>query len=116
MPVERVYAHPDVLADEEHVALQRGPIVYCLEAVDNDFALNRLRLDSDAHLTAEFDANLLGGVVVVKGSGMVADTSEWGSALYRTAPPTWKPVEFKAVPYYSWDNRAPGTMRVWLQA
>jgi DUF1680 family protein len=67
MPVERVYADPLVKADAGRTALQRGPIVYCLEGVDNDGRVRNLALPRDAKLTAEFDKDLLGGVMVVKG-------------------------------------------------
>jgi DUF1680 family protein len=114
MPVERVYAHPDVIADEGRVALQRGPIVYCLESADNATPLNRVALRQDTPLETEFRSELLGGVVVVKGQAAVADVSEWGQSLYRTEPPTWQNVGIKAIPYCTWDNREPGQMRVWL--
>ncbi|HVO44621.1 MAG TPA: beta-L-arabinofuranosidase domain-containing protein [Aggregatilineales bacterium] len=116
MPIERVYAHPDVPADEGHVALQRGPIVYCLEGVDNAVPLNRIGLPQDSPLKAEFMPDLLGGVVVIKGQGVAAEASDWGSALYRSQPPVWKRCDIQAIPYCTWDNREPGPMRVWLQA
>jgi DUF1680 family protein len=116
MPVERVYAHPDVLADEGHVALQRGPIVYCLESIDNTVPLNRIAIQSDSSLNTEFTRDILDGVVVVKAQAAAADVSDWGQSLYRTQPPVWKNTEIKAIPYCVWDNREPGSMRVWLQA
>ncbi|MCC7449665.1 MAG: glycoside hydrolase family 127 protein [Anaerolineae bacterium] len=115
MPIERVYAHPDVLADEGRVAIQRGPLVYCLESVDNPVPLNRVLLPQDAQLTTAFAPELLNGVVVIKGQARAADAEAWGSTLYRTQPPDWKPCEIRAIPYYAWDNREPGQMQVWLQ-
>jgi uncharacterized protein len=116
MPVERVYAHPDVLADEGHVALQRGPIVYCLESVDHAVPINRVRLLSDATLRAEFVPDLLNGIVAIKGNAEYADSADWGASLYRTEPPQWKPCEITAIPYCYWDNREPGQMLVWLRS
>ena len=104
MPVQRVYADPNVKADVGRVALQRGPIVYCLEGVDNDGHVRNLYLAKDVKLTSKFEGDLLNGVVVVK-----------GTAMPRTAVPAdAKAVEFTAVPYYAWDNRAPGQMVVWI--
>jgi hypothetical protein len=93
MPIERVYAHPAVAANRGRVALQRGPVVYCLEQADNATPLESLALPRDAALRAEEAPDLLGGVVVIKSE----------------AHP------LTAVPYYAWDNRAPGAMQVWLR-
>src|SRR5206468_7471004 len=54
MPVERVYAHPKVKADVGRVALQRGPVVYCLEGVDNGGKPRSFVLRREAKLTSEF--------------------------------------------------------------
>jgi DUF1680 family protein len=107
MEAKRVYADPNVKADVGRVAIQRGPIVYCLEGVDNQLALKSLVLPKDAPLTAQHRADLLGGVTVVKGKAkaIVDDDSSHDTD-----------VEFTAVPYYAWDNRSPGQMIVWLAA
>ena len=103
MPVERVYADPNVKADVGRVALQRGPIVYCLEGVDNDGWVRNLVLPKDSKLSAEFRADMLNGVTVVQ-----------GTALFTEREKEPQPVQFMAVPYYAWDNRAPGQMVVWI--
>jgi len=95
MPIRRVHAHPEVKADAGRVALQRGPVVYCAEAVDNGGRVSHLSLPADAALTAEHRPNLLGGVTVITG------TTGKGGLL--------------AVPYYAWDNREGGEMAVWLR-
>jgi hypothetical protein len=105
MPVKRVYADPNVKADVGRVAIQRGPIVYCLEGVDNPGALKCLVLPKDAPLTAEYRPGLLGGVTVVKGKA---------KSVVDDDPSHDTDVEFTAVPYYAWDNRSPGQMIVWL--
>jgi len=107
MPVERVYAHPKVKADVGRVALQRGPVVYCLEGVDNYGQVRNLILPRDAKLTASVEKDLLGGVTVVQGEAL-AVTRGKDEALET------KKVAFKAVPYSTWDNRKPGPMVVWL--
>src|SRR5207244_4169495 len=64
MPVERVAAHPHVRQDVGCIALQRGPIIYCLEQADNGAQLASVVVPRDAHLTAAFDKDLFGGVRV----------------------------------------------------
>jgi len=113
MPIQRMKAHPNVTADVGRVALQRGPIVYCLEAVDNGGTVLQLSLPRDTELIAEHRRALLAGVTVIMGSALAPSAESWDGLLYRpVAEP--KRVRFVAVPYYSWDNRAPGEMIVWL--
>lgn len=113
MPVERVYAHPAVKADVGRVALRRGPLVYCVEEADNA-APQRIFLPADAALTAREAPELLGGVVVVEGTAVALDDAGWEGALYRAEAPARRPVALRAIPYFAWDNRAPGAMLVWL--
>jgi DUF1680 family protein len=120
MPVERMYAHPLVRQDAGCVALQRGPLVYCLEEADNPIGppgpiVRTLRLPKDAPLGARFEHDLLGGVAAITGTALVADGTEWGKTLYRPASAPLMPRPFTAIPYYAWDNRQPGQMRVWIQ-
>ena len=68
LPVERVYADPKVKADVGRVALQRGPVVYCLEGADNQGHVRNLCLPRTASLRAHFEKKLLGGVVVIHGT------------------------------------------------
>jgi DUF1680 family protein len=97
MPVERRYAHPKVAANAGKVALQRGPLVYCLEKADNPFDLKNFMLSVGAKFVTEHVADLLDGVTIIKGLGETKDE------------------QFVAVPYYAWDNREPGEMEVWLR-
>jgi DUF1680 family protein len=108
MPVERVYADPHVKADVGRVALQRGPVVYCLEGVDNGGEVRNRILPKTAKLTASFDKDLLGGVVVIKGEAQAV------TGLDDDDKPVVKPASFVAIPYCTWDNRKPGPMVVWL--
>jgi len=116
MPVERVYAHPTVEADAGLVALRRGPLVYCLEGVNNLVDPHRILLPRDTSLSAHWDEELLGGMTVVTAQGIVDDDdAHWDGALYRQEPPARRPLPIAAVPYYAWDNRGPNPMRVWLR-
>ncbi len=116
MPVERVYAHPDIRADAGCVALQRGPLVYCLEAADNPVPLHRIRLLENTTFESHFDTTLPGGVIVIRGEAAVLETEDWVGMLYRSTPAAHRPYTFTAIPYYAWDNRQPGEMCVWLRS
>jgi DUF1680 family protein len=107
MPIERVHADPHVQADVGHVALQRGPVVYCLEGGDNLGHVRNRCLPPDARLTASFEKDLLGGVVVLRGEALEVSRNAEGKRVTR-------PVPFQAVPYCVWDNRQPGEMIVWI--
>lgn len=113
MPVRRIEANPEVKDDRGRLALGRGPLIYCLEACDQKAALDTLALPADAPLTTQRASDLLGGIVTLQGEGLTAGEPDWQGGLYRTAnTPARTPV--RAVPYYAWDNRAPGAMEVWL--
>ncbi|MBE3143975.1 MAG: glycoside hydrolase family 127 protein [Planctomycetes bacterium] len=121
MPVQVVWANPAVRQLEGRVALQRGPLVYCLEGVDNGFVeLDRISIDPDdmraGKFTMEFCPDLLGGVTVLRGPGRLIDNQDWDEKLYSFQRPKLKEVPVTAVPYCTWDNREPGEMRVWLRA
>jgi hypothetical protein len=112
MPVERMAAHPKVHADANRVALQRGPLVYCLEAVDHDGSLDALVLPIEQPLTVH-DHSLLGDIKIIRGFGLAREPVDWHRRLYQPLPVP-KQVPIRAVPYYLWDNRTAGPMRVWL--
>jgi DUF1680 family protein len=113
MPVERIYAHPDVHADQGRVALKRGPIVYCVEAVDTSAPPHRLALPRDEAVESRIEPSLLGGIATLSGTALAAEPVD--PALYRTKPWPNRRVPFKAVPYHVWDHREAGEMVVWLR-
>jgi len=117
MPVQRVRAHPAVRMANGKVALQRGPVVYCVEECDNpQVPLTRLALPRSAGLEARPEAGLLGGVTVLEGDAVARAAGQWGERLYSAAPePAPEAVRLRAVPYCAWDNRAAGQMLVWLR-
>lgn len=116
MSVERVVADPRVEADRGRVALQRGPLVYCLEGQDNGGSACDRVLPSGAPLEAAHRPDLLGGITVLTGRGLAAEggDSDWDEdSLYRSARPV-RPVDLLWIPYYAWQNRGPSEMAVWL--
>ena len=115
MPVERIAAHPGVLADVGRAAIQRGPVVFCLEQCDHDVDVRTILLPDKAKLKARFDPELLGGTVVVEGQALAPSGKGWQKRLYRPAARAkTQSVQIKAVPYCLWDNRDAGSMAVWL--
>jgi len=100
MPVRRIVAKAEVQADLGRIAVQRGPLVYCAEGVDNGGHVLDLAIPDTAPLTAEFRPDLLRGVAVLKGMGVTA------AGL--------KDREIVLVPYYAWANRGAGEMAVWF--
>ncbi len=112
MPVMRIEAHPAVRQIAGRVALQRGPLIYCVEEIDNGANLWDLRLPDDAEFHPRFDPELLGGAVIIEASGLRSSTSD--SSLYRTSMTGFDPVTIRAIPYCLWANRDPGEMRIWL--
>jgi DUF1680 family protein len=124
MPVERVECHPFVGENWGRVALMRGPLLYCLEGVDNpDADVRVIGLPDDAELIPEFVPELLSGVMVLRGTGAVLDDLSvwggwWGDMLYRRAAPrslSPRLVPITAIPYYAWANRDAAPMQVWLR-
>jgi DUF1680 family protein len=114
MPAERSYANPNVQMDVGRVALRRGPLVYCLEEVDNGGPVQRLKLPRDAALKSTTRADLFDGVVTITAPAMALSDGDWQDTLYRTAPPAETPATLTAVPYFLWANRGEGSMLVWV--
>jgi uncharacterized protein len=116
MPVERLKAHPKVDADIERVALQRGPLVYCLEAVDNHGHVRNLAIPPGAPLRAAHRPTLLGGVTVIEGAAVAVHRAVWPEELYLSSSnvPGISNATFVAIPYFANANRNPGEMEVWI--
>ncbi|MFJ9537635.1 glycoside hydrolase family 127 protein [Streptomyces sp. NPDC101225] len=112
-------ADPRVDAVRGCVAIERGPLVYCLEQADHPGGgLDDLVLDTTRPLAVKHRPDLLGGVTTVMAAGRRRDPSGAGWWPYRPAadstPAAGEPVELTAIPYYAWANRQDGAMRVWL--
>ncbi len=107
MAIRRIHAHPAVEADRNRVALQRGPLVYCVEGIDHQGFARDLFVPTDVELTAEQRDNLLGGVVVLTGTARQVQFNDGRPAGGQAA-------QITAIPYYAWNHRASGDMFVWL--
>ncbi|CAM4478934.1 glycoside hydrolase family 127 protein [Paenibacillus typhae] len=115
MQASRIYANPKLRADAGQTAIQRGPLVYCLEEADNGATLSSLSLNGAGAFSESFDASLLGGAVIVKTGGFRVDEASWNGELYGSTKAETKPVEITAIPYYLWGNRGSGEMKVWIR-
>ena len=116
MQPRRVRSHAYALENGGRVAVLRGPLLYCAEAIDNpDVDLRDLILS--APLEASWQGETLGGVTVLR--GVAASARPADNALYaQDGAPVWgeaKRVELTMIPYYAWANRAAGQMQVWLR-
>ena len=117
MPAQRVHPDPRVEADYGKVAVQRGPVVYCLEQADNGPFLHTASLSPGAPLECARRDDLLGETVVVKGRGRAWDGKTPSSGLYGLdgRAPGLAPKDLLFIPYYAWANRQPGEMTVWVR-
>jgi len=118
--------HPRLEAARGCVAIERGPLVYCLEQPDypDDADVLDVALDLDLppeRLSATWQPDLLDGVMTVHARGRLTDTAAWDGATFRSlqkrrpgSPPAPRTVPLVAIPYYAWANRTPGPMRVWI--
>lgn len=115
MEVEYIQANPKVKADAGKVAIQRGPLVYCLEGADNTDNLSSLAINTNEALVEEYDKDLLGGAVIVKGKAFRENEDMWKNSLYKPFKKDEEIVDFKAIPYYLWANRGLNEMMVWVR-
>ncbi len=108
MEVKRVTAREELKQDEDRVALQRGPLVYCVEGVDNNGKAWNLILPDDAKFTTKFEKDLLDGVVTIQFQSPTIQIGKDGQSI------STEINTITAIPYYSWCNRGQNQMQVWL--
>lgn len=94
MPVEIVAADPHVKENLGKRAIQRGPLVYCMEKIDNPEYFDQIQLSPSTTFQTAFVSDILNGIKTIKTNGRAQ------SATF--------------IPYYAWDNRKAGKMRVWI--
>ncbi len=109
MPVRRVQSHTSVAANLGHVALERGPLVYCIEGNDNSGHIYDIVVPDNATFQAVKRPDLLQGIVAVTGEVELASPATAGKAS------AVKRHTLFAIPYYAWANREPNLMAVWLK-
>ncbi len=121
MTTRLLQANPAVAEDTGSVAVQRGPVVFCMEQLDQagltpeQFPLLSANLTGATN--AEYTPDLLDGVVVLTHEGLL-ESAEASAALYEPATPSDRNKRHKTslrlVPYYAWANREPSEMKVWI--
>jgi hypothetical protein len=120
MPVRMTAADERIDAVRDCVAIERGPLVYAVEQIDqaDGVVVDDLGMDASSTGTAEHRPDLLGGVTTVRVQGRAGrhEAAPWPYPGADEADPAaaGDPVEVTAVPYFAWANRGVGPMRVWL--
>ncbi len=114
MPVELIQSHPEVRANAGKVALQRGPLVYCLEEADNGENLSALSIDTESEFVINKEPELMKEALSVTGKGVRILDDQWENILYQPYRKQEEEVEIKAIPYFLWGNRKSGEMLVWM--
>jgi len=116
-PARFIYANPLVRADSGKVAITKGPLVYCLEEIDNKDNLSSIYVDTSSTPVEKYDKELFGGTTVIKLQGKKIINDNWDeNQLYGIQKPIYEDIELKAVPYCYWGNRKPGEMAVWIRS
>jgi DUF1680 family protein len=122
MSIRAVYANPRLRENAGCIALQRGPVLYCVESVDHPHtSIFDLVLPVDAagvpkRLTSVFEPDLLGGIVTLNGTAWADEPRSADTKLYQFQPfdmPAGR-VPVKAIPYFAWANRGLSDMIVWV--
>lgn len=117
MKVSLIQAHPLVEETRNHVAVLRGPIVYCLESADlpESARLDDVRLPRRASWHVRYDADLLRGVTVLETEGTLVPGSPSAPALYGRLPDgPPQPIPLRLIPYYARSNRGQADVTVWI--
>lgn len=108
--VRVIKSHPKISTNTGRVALQAGPVVYCVEGFDiKDGHANNLLLDEDQKFEISYEKDLLGGVTTINGYADILKQANGGGIEKEKVP-------FKAIPYYTWANRGGSEMLVWIPA
>ncbi len=120
---ETVVSNPRVAEDMGRVAVQRGPVIYCMEQMDqpNNSALSDISITvgqkTNKEFGSEYKADLLNGVMLVHHQGAAYEVSSSQEALYSAAnfgTRKTRPENLTLIPYYAWANRQPTPMQVWV--
>lgn len=109
-------ANPKVLEDAGRVCLTYGPLVYCLEKADFGREPLLFSADIEAEAKAVYEPKLLGGVVSITVPGLAEREDEIDELYVEAGTVAQEAVEAKFVPYYSWCNRGPNSMLVWVRS
>ena len=108
MPVRKVVSHPQVVNNRNYLAIERGPVVYCVEGVDHNGSVTNLILPKDASFSIKWEGELLGGIDIISANIPFFVPGNGGLSIMNQMN------KLKAIPYYAWSHRGIGEMAVWL--
>ncbi|MCA1512719.1 beta-L-arabinofuranosidase domain-containing protein [Bradyrhizobium sp. NBAIM01] len=117
MQVRRVYGHPQLRNLAGKVAIQRGPLIYCLEEADNGTELHNVWLHPDSRFSLIEGTGLFNDKILLQAEGArLQHTHSEEAALYQYDKPRGqlKPQRLTFIPWFGWANRGEGEMRIWL--
>ncbi|MDU7186271.1 MAG: glycoside hydrolase family 127 protein, partial [Klebsiella sp.] len=117
MPVRRIYGNPLVRHQAGQVAVQRGPLVYCLEQADNGEQLHNLQLPRDARFITVEGKGIFARKILLQAPGYkqtAEDAEQQALWRYDRAPSSRQPHLLTFIPWFSWANRGEGEMRIWV--
>ncbi|HMR58175.1 MAG TPA: glycoside hydrolase family 127 protein, partial [Cyclobacteriaceae bacterium] len=108
MEVKRITSRTEVKQNENRVALQRGPLVYCVEGADNDGYAWNFVLPDKVNFTTQFNKDLLEGITTIQFNAPTLHINPDGQSIRTDIK------KITAIPYYAWCNRGQNQMQVWL--
>ncbi|HUK47418.1 MAG TPA: beta-L-arabinofuranosidase domain-containing protein [Terriglobales bacterium] len=122
MHTEVIASNPRVAEDRNKVAVRRGPVIFCMEELDqtSGAALPDLAISVTENMSKEFQSeykgDMLGGIEMLQHEGRIYDRVSAEQPLYAQVspePPKTRPGNLTFIPYYAWANRKPSAMQVW---
>lgn len=117
MPLEAtlVEGHPRIEEIRNQVAIQRGPLIYCIETPDlpENTDILDVYISGNTPLKATYRPDFLGGLTTIEGKVLLRQDQKEG--MYRSIrKPELKPYHTRFVPYYAWSNRGLAEMTVFM--
>jgi len=110
MDIRTVFANTKISSDSQKMVVQRGPLIYCAEGVDNDDDVLSLTIKKDGSKSVSW-SGLLGGMAMIQCDGV---RKELALDLYSFEGPEEKDTQINYIPYFMWANRGLNEMRVWI--
>jgi DUF1680 family protein len=118
MPVQLIEGNPLIEEVRNHVAVKRGPVVYCLESHDlpPGKSVSEVVIPEDMKLEVRHDLDLMMiPVTVLQGTAFFDERQDWSHRLYQPAQrQALTDINIKMIPYFAWNNRGVSEMSVWL--
>lgn len=115
MEIQLWEANPLVRADMGKAVLTRGPLVYCMEEVDNGKNLHTLLIKKNSEFHYSYEKDVLNGVGMITAAGKRERIPKEAPLYHKISKKQYEQVEIKWIPYYSWANRGENEMQVWFR-